>query len=186
MTSRARRSCAGFTLVEGAVVAGLFGILVAILAGRVLAYHAEAERVAVEQLVGTVRTALQVRAAKAMIERGEHGLVALRDQNPLDWLARKPSNYLGEYCAPDMHELPSGNWFFDRADGSLVYLFSNNKSFSLETSNFLKFKVKLFRLRNTAGSSGRSKTSTGLVFDQVSDRKAVNNQEQAVFVPRRP
>jgi general secretion pathway protein G len=183
MTSRAGRSCCGFTLIESAVAAALLGIFVAILISRVLTYQAEAERVAAEQLVGTLRTAMQVRAAKAVIARGEQGLHALLDENPLSWLSEKPANYLGEYYAPDMEELPRGNWFFDRADRSLVYLLRNTKSFSLQTSNFLKFKVKLSRLPTSTGSNGRSKTSTGLVFDQVADRNAVNNKQEAVLVP---
>jgi prepilin-type N-terminal cleavage/methylation domain-containing protein len=183
MASRARRRCCGFTLIESAVVAGLLGIFVAILASRLLTYQAEAERVAAEQLVGTLRTALQVRAAKAVIEGGQQGLRALLDENPVGWLSEKPANYLGEYYAPDTEELPSGNWYFDRADRSLVYLFENTKSFSIQTSNFLKFKVKLSRLPTPDRVDRRSTTSTGLVFDQVADRNAVNNKQEAVFVP---
>jgi type II secretory pathway pseudopilin PulG len=183
MISCRGRRCCGFTLAECAVAAGLLGIFVALLVGRVQGYHHEAERVAAEQLVGTLRTALQVRATRAVIERGEHGLAALLDQNPLDWLSQKPSNYLGEYYAPDMEELPSGNWFFDRADKSLVYLMGNTKTFTSQTSNFLKFKVKLFRLPSTDRNGRPSTTNSGLVFDQVFDRNAVNNDEKAVFVP---
>jgi type II secretory pathway pseudopilin PulG len=174
MTSRGGRRCCGFTLIESAVAAGLLGIFVAILISRVLTYQAEAERVAEEQLVATLRTAMQVRAAKAVIAHGEQGLHPLLDENPIGWLADQPANYLGEYYAPDPTELPPGNWYFDRADRSLVYLLGNRKSFSFQTSIFLKFKVK-FHLPNTAGINGRSKTSTGLVFDQVPDRNAVNN-----------
>jgi type II secretory pathway pseudopilin PulG len=177
MISRTSRRCCGFTLIEAAVAAGLVAIFVAVLASRILAYQAEAERVVAEQLVATLRTALQVRAAKAVIARGEQGLHPLADQNPMDWLSEKPANYLGEYYAPDRAELPSGNWYFDRADRSLVYLLRNRKSFSSETSIFLKFKVKLFHLPTSDRLDRRSKTSTGLVLDQVSDSNAIKNEQ---------
>jgi type II secretory pathway pseudopilin PulG len=177
MTSRAGQKCWGFTLFEAAVAAGLLAIFVAVLVSRVVAYQAEAERVAAQQLVATLRTAMQVRAAKALIARGEQGLHPLVDENPIGWLSAKPANYLGEYYAPDREELPSGNWYFDRADRSLVYLLQNRKSFSLGTSTFLKFKVKLFHLPTSDRLDRLSKTSTGLVLDQVHDPNAVKNHQ---------
>lgn len=165
------------------MVAGLFAIFVAIMISRVQSYHAEAERVAAEQLVATIRTALQVRAAKAVIEGGDQGLLPLLEDNPLNWLQEKPANYLGEYYAPNHADLAPQNWYFDRADRSLVYLFGNTKSFSSETLIFLKFKVKLSRSSTPAELNRRSGNSTGLVFDQVSVRNAVNNNE-AGLVPR--
>jgi general secretion pathway protein G len=173
MTTKARRHCCGFTLIESAVVAGLFAIFVAILISRVQSYHAEAERVAAEQLVATIRTALQVRAAKAVIDGGDRGLLPLLEENPLGWLQEKPANYLGEYYAPKPADLPAGNWYFDRTDRTLVYLFANTKRFSSETLLFLKFKVKLSRSFAPAELNRRTTNSTGLVFDQVSVRNAV-------------
>ncbi|HEX9174272.1 MAG TPA: type II secretion system protein [Telluria sp.] len=177
MTTNSLRRCCGFTLIESAVVAALFAIFVAILISRVHSYHAEAERVAAEQLVGTIRTALQVRAAKAVIESGDQGLLPLLEENPLGWLQEKPANYLGEYYAPEHADLPPGNWYFDRADRTLVYLFGSTKSFSSRTSIFLKFKVKFTRSPTPAELNRRTRNSTGLVFDQVSVRNAVNNKD---------
>jgi type II secretory pathway pseudopilin PulG len=167
------KKCCGFTLLEFAVAAGLLGLLVAALLSRLLFYQEQAERVAAEQLVGTLRTALQVRAAQVGAAGGEGALQALAEQNPISWLSGKPQNYLGEYYSPDLEELPRGNWFFDRTDKSLVYLHNGHKSFSFETSTFLKFKVKLLRLPNPTGLNGRTKVTKGLVLDQVSDRAAV-------------
>jgi hypothetical protein len=45
----------------------------------------------------------------------------------------------------------------------------------LPTLTFLKFKVKLSLLPDLAGNNGQSKTSTGVVFDQVSDPDAAGN-----------
>jgi type II secretory pathway pseudopilin PulG len=174
MTSLSRRRCCGFTLLEGAVAAALFALLTAVLVSRLLFYNGEAERVAAEQLIGTLRTALQVRSAHALATRGEAGLAPLVDENPMAWLSGKPDNYLGEFYSPDPRKIPTGNWFFDRSDRSLAYLPNDHESFSIETSKFLKFKVKLILLPNPDASSGRSKVSKGVTLDQVNDRIAVN------------
>jgi general secretion pathway protein G len=174
MTIPRRRKCCGFTLLESAVAAALFALLVAILGNRLLFYHGETERVATEQLVGTLRTALQVRSAHALATRGEAGLTPLTEENPMVWLSGKPDNYLGEFYSPDLEKIPTGNWFFDRSDRSLVYLPNSHESFSIQTSKFLKFKVKLILLPNPDGSSGRSKITKGVILDQVNDRIAVN------------
>jgi hypothetical protein len=162
-------------LFEFAVAAALLGVFVTILLSRMVAYQAEAERVAAAQLIATIRTALQVRAAQAVGAGGESGLRALKEQNPLDWLSEKPKNYLGEFYTPSLGELPQGNWLFDRTDKSLVYLLRQSQNFSIRTSNFLKFKVKLASLPTPTAANGRSKITKGLVFDQVIDRSAVNN-----------
>jgi general secretion pathway protein G len=174
MTSQLRRTSRGFTLLEASIAAALFALLVSVLAGRLLFYHGEAERVAAEQLLGTLRSALQVRAAYAFAVHGEAGLAGLTEENPMGWLSGKPDNYLGEFYAPDPQKIPPGNWAFDRTDYSLVYLPNDHESFSIQTSKFLKFKVKLIRLPNPTASSGLSKITKGVTLDQVPERAAVN------------
>jgi general secretion pathway protein G len=172
--SRDHRRAAGFTRLEFAVAAVVFGMLVAALAERLLFYNEQAELVAAQQLVGTLRTALQVRAATLVSARGESGLATLAGANPISFLSEKPSNYLGEYYSPDLEELPQGNWLFDRAAGSLVYLPHGHKSFSFRTSKFLKFKVKFLRLPDPYQSTGQGQATQGVILDQVSDEAAVN------------
>jgi general secretion pathway protein G len=174
--SRAREpgQAAGFTRLEFAVAAAVVGLLVAALVERVLFYNEQAERVAVQQLVGTLRTALQVRAATVVAARGEGGLAVLAQENPIGFLSEKPGNYLGEYYSPNLEELPEGNWLFDRAEPSLVYLPRGHKSFSFETLKFLKFKVKFVGLRDPNVTGGRSQATKGVILDQVSGEVAVN------------
>lgn len=169
MTSKPGKNCCGFTLFEFAVAAGLLGLFVAALLSRVVFYQGEAERVAAEQLVGTLRTALEVRAAQTVAHGGQQGLDRVAEENPMGWLLEEPRNYLGEYYAPPLEKLPVGNWLYDRNDKTLVYLPASYKSFSLQTSKFLKFKVKLIRLPNLTVIKGPSKINKGIRFDQVDD-----------------
>ncbi len=175
MTRQSGKNCCGFTLFEFAVAAGLMALFVATLLSRVVFYQGEAERVAAEQLVGTLRGALEVRAAQTMAHGGQQGLDRVAEENPIGWLVEQPHNYLGEYYAPPLAELPTGNWLYDRNDKSLIYLPASHKSFSMETSKFLKFKVKLTRLHNPAQTRGPGGINKGLSFDQVRDSVVVNN-----------
>lgn len=174
MTSFLGKKRCGFTLLECAVAAGLFSLLVAGLLGRVGLYHEEAERVAAKQLIGTLRAALQVRAVQARGTHGEPGLGRLLQENPMGWLSEKPNNYLGEYFAPELEQLPAGNWLFDRAEHSLIYLLGSHKSFSSETSKFLKFKVKFIALSQPSTAAGLIKVSESVAIDQVTDQVGVN------------
>jgi type II secretory pathway pseudopilin PulG len=174
MTIPARQKVGGFTLLEAAVVAALFALLVAAFATRVGMLQQATERVVAEQLLGTLRAALQVRSTQALANQEEGALIHLMDENPMDWLSGKPDNYLGDFYAPNIKEIPRGSWFFDRSDRSLVYLPNDLESFSLGTSKFLRFKVKFaFGLR-PAEFNGPNKAAKGLVLDQVSDGMAVN------------
>jgi general secretion pathway protein G len=173
MTTCGRRREAGFTRLEFGIAAAVFGLLVAAFVERVFFYNEQAELVAVQQLTGTLRTALQVRAARELASGNEAALAALAQQNPMGWLSEKPVNYLGEFYSPDLGELPHGNWFFDRTDHSLVYLPDTHKSFSFETSNFLKFKVKFIRPSGSVNDAS-NKAIQGVVLDQVADEATVN------------
>jgi general secretion pathway protein G len=170
---------AGFSRLEFAVAVAVFALLVAALVERVHFYNEQAELVAVQQLTGTLRTALQVKAAQQLASGNQAALAALGRENPMGWLSEKPSNYLGEYYSPDLSGLPNGHWLFDRTDHSLVYLPDSHKSFSFKTSKFLKFKVKFIILPGSVnGKPGKS--TQGVVLDQVADEGAVNTTRSGV------
>jgi len=163
------RAARGFTLYEFAVCTSLCALLAGGLLVKLRAYQAESEMVAVQQLVASVRTALSVRAAQALAERGEAGLRLLAEENPLKWLARPPINYQGEFYRPAPALLKPGHWYFDRTDRTINYL-QRNDTFSPETSKLLKFKVELLREPVPTRSGGRREATHGLVLDRVSDR----------------
>lgn len=160
------RSARGFTLYEFAVCAALLALLAGALLVKLRAYQAESEMVAAQQLVASVRSALSVRAAQAAAERGEAGLLALAEENPLKWLARPPINYQGEFYRPAAAMLKPGHWYYDRTDKSINYL-QRNDTFSSETSKLLKFKVELSSGPVPTRSGGRREATHGLVLDRI-------------------
>jgi general secretion pathway protein G len=131
------RAPRGFTLLELAGVAALCSLLAGVLLDRLQAYAGESDCVAEKQLVGTLRTALALRSAQAAAKGGQGALLSVAHEYPVDWLAKRPENYLGEYFSPDEAQLSKGNWYFDKADRTLVYLLAASKSFLRRHRNFL-------------------------------------------------
>ena len=157
----------GFKLFEFAVAAAIFAILVAVLLQRVWFYQGEAERVAVQQVVANVRTALEIKLAQGRLPGRAVDLTLLVEQNPLQWLSDKPPNYAGEYFSPTDQDVAVGNWYFDRHDKTLVYLLNNRNSFGSTELKRLKFKVKLFRLPKSSAKPSGTPDPDGVAFEQV-------------------
>jgi general secretion pathway protein G len=167
-----RRHESGFTLYEFAVAAGVLAALVGLLLVRTLFYQDEAEQAAVRQVVSNLRLALTLRVNELSGQEGKRGLKLLLEENPLDWLAEKPRNYLGEYYSPELKEIPPGNWVFDRRDKCLIYLLSDHKSFSSGASNLLKFKVEFAQLPFVNGKSRNrpAEAASSVVLSQVNEQ----------------
>ncbi|WP_300749782.1 type II secretion system protein [Janthinobacterium sp.] len=141
MISRSRQR--GFTLFELAVTVSVLGLLATVLLSRLAYYQEQAQRAAVAQMLGVLRTSVRVQALQLYLQGKQAQLTALQRQNPLDWLEQRPPNDLGELLAPDVKKLPSGNWFFDRSDQKLVFLLRTGNIFSPVRVDVMKFKVLL-------------------------------------------
>ena len=133
----------GFTLFELAVVASLIAVLVAVLLSRMAVVQQEAERVAVQQTLLALRAGLRIQVLELYASDRQNQLPALAGQNPIDWLAEKPANYLGAYMAPEMEKLPLSHWFFNRSNAELVYILNRGNTFNGYRSALLKFKGSL-------------------------------------------
>jgi prepilin-type N-terminal cleavage/methylation domain-containing protein len=135
----------GFSLIELAIVISIISVLAALLLNRVVFYQEQAEKVAVEQLLGTLRSALHLQIAD-MVAKGKTGDISrLVEHNPMDWLAEKPSNYVGEYYAPKPEMVAAGNWYFDMHDRTLVYLVHHQEHLHTASNeaNKLRFSAHL-------------------------------------------
>ena len=164
----------GFTLFEMAVCLVIMAVLSVVLYDRVTAAQRAAEVAAAERTVGVMRAALRMRIAGAFIAHREHELLAIREENPMDWLVEKPKNYLGEYYSPEIDSLPKGYWLFDRRDKTLVYLLNKGKSFGEGRSNLLYFKVKFPRdSKNLASPAAATSELKNIALEEVSAQDAV-------------
>lgn len=135
----------GFSLLELVVVIIIVALLAVIAIARLLALQVEAERVAMETVAGTLRSALGMTVAEAIVRHDLHGLEAWEGGNPMERLAEAPTNYLGAFDDPDPTRLENGHWYFDKRVGELVYLVRNEEHFSGGAANpsRARFAVRL-------------------------------------------
>ena len=167
VTSIRRRRGRGFSMLELAVVAIIMSVLAGVLLQRLFNYQAQAELAAAERVAAIIRTALTLKSAELLV-RGKGGEVAaLADRNPIELLAEKPQNYLGEFFSPDLSTLEKGHWLYDRKDKSLVYLLNNGKTFPAGMPKSLKFKVKLIRPEQLTVGSLQQNIVTSVSLIQV-------------------
>jgi len=119
MTALERQT--GSTLLELAVAGAIIGVLAAILLGQLMRYQEIAEKTVMETTVINMRTGLKWRMAELMVSDRMQDLGAVAQDNPVDWLAAPPSNYLGPLAAPAPDTIPPGSWYYDTESRQLVY-----------------------------------------------------------------
>ena len=119
----------GFTLIELVVVITIISTLLAVLLDRMWAYQEAAEKAAMEQMAGTLRSALHFQIADRLLNGKAADMAELAQDNPMQWLAEPPANYLGDRFAPKLGAVSKGNWYFDLKDRHLVYVVSRGEHF---------------------------------------------------------
>ena len=125
----------GFSLLELVIVISIISVLLALALSRLVALQVDAERVAMETVVGVLRSAIGIKVAEHIVKQNVAGLPLLEGSNPMDRLVEVPRNYLGEQDAIDPATLENGNWYFDTRSRTLVYLVRNKGYFTGGLSN---------------------------------------------------
>lgn len=119
----------GFTLIELVVVIIIIVVLMGVALDRFMFYQEQAEKVAMEGVVGALDSALILQYGQIMT-RGKAGdLAALVRDNPMNWLQKRPRNYSGEFYDPTPLAVESGNWLFDLKSRELIYTVRNRNHF---------------------------------------------------------
>ncbi|MDB5770506.1 MAG: hypothetical protein JWM42_880 [Burkholderia sp.] len=159
---------AGFTLIELIVVISIVAVAAGVLLERVLVYREQAEKAAMEHTVGALRSALHLEFASLIAKNRAHELPKLLEQNPMDWLAQKPANYVGEYFAPKPQDITKGSWYFDLRKRNLIYSVQTKTHFknTQGEQDLIGFQVRLVTRKQ--GEQGQSATDIeGVVLDPV-------------------
>ena len=125
----ARLRLSGFSLLELVVVIVLVSVLLAVAVERLLLMKARAESAAMDQVVGSLRSAMTIRIAELLARNRPSEIAAMVGSNPMLRLAEPPSNYLGELFGPDPATLQPGNWYFDTREHVLMYLVDSSDYF---------------------------------------------------------
>ena len=124
-----KRNPRGFTLIELIIVITIVSILATVLLNRLVDYQERAEKVAMEQTAGVIRSALHLQLADLIARNRAGDIPKLLNENPITWLAEKPSNYQGEYFDPTPSQIAPGNWYYDLKARQLVYLVDRGRHF---------------------------------------------------------
>lgn len=162
----------GFTLLELLIVVCIVAIMAGVLLNRVKFYQKMVEKSTVEQTVGVLQSALQLRFASLIVSNRLGDAGTLVQQNPMLWLAQKPANYAGEYFDQMPEEDVSGHWYFDLKERNLVYFVHNHAGARSEDGSLpqLRFKTKLVLAAGDfpiAGKQNDGKEIEGVVLEQI-------------------
>jgi hypothetical protein len=103
------------------IAIGIVGLLVALAIHHLLSLRVEAERAALEQVIGGLRIAVLTKALSLVASGRDVELSHLPGSNPIDYLLEPPSGYLGELDDPNLEDMPPGSWYFDCNRRLLVY-----------------------------------------------------------------
>ena len=111
------RNQKGFTLIELVVVMVILALLAAVAVPKFIELQKQAEAASVQNVLGSVRSALSLRVARALVNGEDlttlayNGTAAL---NPMDdLLSNKPESYIG-VVGGNQPATPNGIWY-DRA-----------------------------------------------------------------------
>jgi len=111
----------GFSLLELVTVIAIISILGVVALDRLLPYIDEAERVSVLRVEGQLRSTLTMEAAIRIVRGQSASIPGLAGSNPVNFLARPPTNYVGALFRPQATEVSPRHWYFDEASRQLVY-----------------------------------------------------------------
>lgn len=138
------RHAAGFSYLELVFVIAVISVLLTYGINKLWAVQVDAERVSVEQILGTLRSGLGMMVASNLVKNDVAKLRAMERSNPMNRLAEVPANYIGEVDETTT-AIKDGTWYFDTHTGYLVYRVRNAEYFqsSLGAPARARFVVQL-------------------------------------------
>ncbi|MES1998725.1 MAG: hypothetical protein V4446_05380 [Pseudomonadota bacterium] len=133
----------GFTMFELVGIVFIASMLSVLLYDQFMRYQALAEKTVMEMTVINMRTGLRLRVAELMIQDRMDGVRSLVHENPINWLATPPSNYIGEFQNPEQNAIPTNTWYFDTRRRELVYTLGHDHILGAEPAHetALRFRV---------------------------------------------
>ena len=157
----------GFSLLELVVVISVIAILAGALFSRLGLYQERAEIAAMENVVGALRSGLNMKAGQLAAKGQTAELSKLITINPMDLLAQKPANYAGEYYLPQKAKISPGNWYFNRKEFLLVYITRTGATFQASKSKQFKYRIELIRSMDDAKGPKPAETSDSTTIEGV-------------------
>jgi general secretion pathway protein G len=95
---------------------------------------------------------------------------ALAQDNPMNWLQKKPRNYAGEYYDPSPLAVDSGNWTFDLKSRDLIYVPRNSNYFKPDKDGkkWIRFHIVLnYDVARLPSLRNATPELTGILFEPL-------------------
>lgn len=124
------QASSGFTLVELIVVVSVVAVLATAALDKLFWYQGQAEKANMEYTASMIKSGLWMSAASLMMTNRGSEIPALTKQNPINLLAQKPENYLGELNGNNTASLKGGNWFYDTSKHEVGYIVNQRRDFT--------------------------------------------------------
>jgi prepilin-type N-terminal cleavage/methylation domain-containing protein len=160
----------GFTLFELILVIVLVAVFSGMLLGRFLQYQEMAEKAAMEQTAGAVRSALTIQFA-GLITRGKtEDIPKLAALNPMKLLTDAQKNYVGEFYETSAGDIPPGSWYFDLKRRHLVYIVRNGANFVPQEDGAKEVRYRVSLVYNdwqTGSKKTEPKEVAGIALKEV-------------------
>ncbi|HEU0219931.1 MAG TPA: prepilin-type N-terminal cleavage/methylation domain-containing protein [Gallionella sp.] len=164
------RPSKGFTLIELIVVIIIIVVMMGLFLDRVLFYQEQAEKTAMEQVAGAIQSALTLQYGQIQTRGKPSDVAALAQDNPMNWLQKKPRNYSGEFYDPTPLSVDSGNWVFDLKTRELVYVVRNTNYFKpgKDGKKWIRFHVAVnYESSRLPSLQGAPAELTGTLLEPV-------------------
>ena len=121
----------------------LVGTLSMVVLDYMLRYIEIAEKGAMENTVMNLRSSLRLRLAEVLVNNNTQEALRLARANPMEWLYEKPSNYAGEFNAPEAGAVARGKWYWDGSSRELVYLVDNGRDFTPDAEGLKRVRYRV-------------------------------------------
>ena len=158
----------GFTLLELVVVITIISVLLVVALERFYKLMVDVERTSMEYNLGAMRSAIGMQVAAHFVAGDLQGIAILAESNPMELLAEKPSNYLGNVGSDDLRELEKGSWVYDEKSRTLIYLVRNHVYFESALDDPKRARFKIFPVySDKIASDIKSKYISGLSLREL-------------------
>ena len=145
----------GFTLLELAVVVTIISALAVVALNYYYKLLVDVERTSMEHDLGVMRSAIGMQVAGHFVAGNMTSLKKLIDSNPMDFLAEKPSNYLGVINHYRLDDIEKGSWFYDSQEQLLIYLVRNQMYFETELEEPVRIRFKMSPVYSDRSQGGK-------------------------------
>lgn len=164
MTLRGHKS-EGFSLFELIVYILLVSTVFSVSMRRFSDFPGEAERANFLAITTQIKAAVNIQMMKAIAGGRWDSLGGIENSNPMDLMLETPSNYAGAFGSVDLQSMPRRTWYFDSANGHLVYLANDTSHlFSSQGDGSSTLSEVRFRIAQRYAGDGQG-SAAGLGID---------------------